>query len=180
MLLTPAIIQLCLCACSIDFPLQFSPCLSSRAYPASTKTHPPPAAGYTFHLVPSRSSPWLPTVSIPAVCLSKPTDPQPSYRDSFDSKSSGAFSSPRSSETWDQYPGGSIASSMLAPLIKQSCHCRGWEAGEIKHYWCINEAFFLVNNSSICEIWRIFWSIMHIKASFPQSSGIGYYPPIIQ
>lgn len=141
-LLTPAIIQLCLCAWSIDLPLQFSPCLSSRASPASAKTHPLPAAGYTFNLVPSCSSLWSPTVSIPAVCLSKPTDPQLSHRGSFDSKSSGAFSSPRSSETWDQFPGGGIASSMLALPIKQSCHCRGWEAGEIKHYWCINEGYF--------------------------------------
>lgn len=60
----------------------------------------------------------------------------------FDSKSSRAFSSPCSSEIWDQYPGGSIASSMPTLPIKQSCHCHGWEAGEIKHYWCINEDFF--------------------------------------
>lgn len=60
----------------------------------------------------------------------------------FDSKSSRAFSSPCSSEIWDQYPGGSIASNMPTLPIKQRCHCHGWEAGEIKHYWCINEDFF--------------------------------------
>lgn len=75
-LLTPVIIQFCLCACSIDLPLQFLPCLSSRAFSAFTKTHPPPAAGYTSNLVLFCSSPWSPMVSIPAVSLSKPTDPQ--------------------------------------------------------------------------------------------------------
>lgn len=126
-------------------------CLYKITSSPCSRLHLQPRSLMFFSLVPnclnsrcvSLKAHWPPTV----------------LRGFFDSKSSRAFSSPCSSEIWDQYPGGSIASSMPTLPIKQSCHCHGWEAGEIKHYWCINEEFFFE------------WIIASVKSG-------GYFGPL--
>lgn len=45
--LTPVIMQFSLCACSIDLPLQFSPCLFNRTFIVSTDIFPPSEWGTT-------------------------------------------------------------------------------------------------------------------------------------
>lgn len=83
---------------------------------------------------------------------------------SLDINSSGAKQSSTGSETWDQYPGGSAASSLVMHSSKHSCHRHGWEAGEGS---CIVAA--LVTSTGWLEkllrgggIWREWCKPLHI------------------